>query len=157
MTSGAKDSTSRKNRSTELIAKFINGYAEGWFFAVGESFKDELDIKLTDRKENGKTVKVLTQGPYYSFKEGHTFYDTPDGYLEWQEALKRISLICEVIRGTPNQTGDDQGMISGGVTFTLSKPNRDKTNIETIGQHTVTQDEFVEYLKTGNMPSDKGK
>ncbi len=36
-------------RSDQLIANFIDGYAEGWFMKVPECFKRELDIQLTPR------------------------------------------------------------------------------------------------------------
>ena len=131
----------RQDRSLDLIANFVNGFAEGWYYAVGECFRDELDIKYTLRKEliEGKKKDIMrwTQGPFYSFKEGHTLYDTPKAYLQWSEALKYIRLICEVIRATPNTVSDDNKFINGSVTFTLNKPNYDKTGITNIGQHTM--------------------
>jgi hypothetical protein len=36
-------------RSDQLIANFVNGYADGWFMKVPECFKRELDIQLTPR------------------------------------------------------------------------------------------------------------
>jgi len=36
-------------RSTQLIANFVNGFADGWFMKVPECFKRELDIQLTPR------------------------------------------------------------------------------------------------------------
>lgn len=142
-----------KGRRLHLIASFVNGFAENWYFAVRDCFKDELDIKFTERKENGKTIKRWTQGQGFDFKEGHVIYDTPDAYLTWGEALKRISLVCEVLRGMPNKTKNAKNIEDGWVTFKLSKPNKDKTNIETISQHTISQDEFVQYLKSGQLPS----
>lgn len=45
-------------RSLNLKTNFENGYAQGWYFAVGECFKDQLDIKYTQRikkiKKNNK-------------------------------------------------------------------------------------------------------
>jgi hypothetical protein len=52
-------------RTEQLIAKFINGYASGWEFAVKEVFKDSLDIKETDKTINKKTFKIWTQGVVY--------------------------------------------------------------------------------------------
>ena len=143
----------RQDRSLDLIANFVNGFAEGWYYAVGECFKDELDIKYTLRKEliDGKKKDIMrwTQGPFYSFKEGHTLYDTSKAYLEWSEALKYIRFICEVIHAMPNTVSDKKEFINGFVTFTLKKPNHDKTGITNIGQYTVTQNQFVNYIKTG--------
>jgi hypothetical protein len=51
--------TSRKVERTEhLIAKFVNGYAAGWEFAVKEVFKESLDIKKTTKTINKKPFKL---------------------------------------------------------------------------------------------------
>jgi hypothetical protein len=207
------------DRTRKLIADFENGYAKGWFFAVKECFKDELDIKYTQRVEavkvdgaiqyeevldkNGnvktkkKTKKTMewTQGPYYSFNEGHVIYDTPKAYLIWSEALKYLKVRCEVLRSQPNRFHDKyknwskvtcgqngfweakektqpvcadkkkgaskkiplgnslEKYMNGQVIFKLSKPNKDKTCLETIGQYYLSQLEFIEFLKTGTSPN----
>lgn len=38
-------------RSVDLNARFIDGFADGWYMALTDSFKMELDIKLTERKK----------------------------------------------------------------------------------------------------------
>ena len=114
----------KKKRSLNLIAEFADGYAKDWYFAVGECFKDELDIKYTDRSEDviidgvkqyeiiekkgvkqkrvkKQDVKKWTQDLFYCFADGHTIYDTSKAYLQWDEALKHIKVFCEVLRGTP--------------------------------------------------------
>jgi hypothetical protein len=139
----------RQKRSLKLIANFVDGYAEGWHFAVGKFFREELDIKYTARVVNGKKTMEWTQGRLYNFKEGNTIYDTPKAYLIWGEALKHIKLICEVVRSTPNHLDNNRKFLNGQVTFNLSKPNKDKTGIETIGQYSLSQNDFVEYLRTG--------
>jgi hypothetical protein len=165
----------RENRSLDLIANFVNGYASGWAFAVGECFKDALDIKYTERMEpiiingekqyeiiinkNGKerkkvlTQKVMhwTQGRCYSFLEGYVVYDTPKAYMLWSEALKHIGLICSVIRAYASQVDDDGNFIPGSVTFTLSRPNAAKDGIETIDQYHLNQNDFIQFLKSGKM------
>lgn len=167
----------KKDRSLNLIAKFVDGYAKDWYFAVGECFKDELDIKYTDRieeviidgvkqyeiiEEKGikkkrakkQKVKKWTQGPFYCFAEGHTIYDTSKAYLQWNEALKHIKVICEVLKGVPSHLTNDNEFINGQVTFKLSIPNKDKIGIETIGQYHLDQKDFVGFLKTGNLNND---
>lgn len=144
----------KEKRSLDLIADFVDGYASGWHFAVGECFKDELDIKFTDRVEDGKEVRRWTQGKLYCFAEGHRIYNTPNGYLQWSEALKHLKLICEVVRAIPNKTGPRGRILPGQVTFKLSKPNATQTNVETVGQHHLSQDGFVEFLKTGILKED---
>ena len=159
----------KEKRSLKLIAEFVDGYAKDWYFAVGECFKDELNIKYTvrveeiiiEKKVKKKEVKKWTQGPFYCFAEGHTIYDTSKAYLQWNEALKYIKVICQVLRGTPTYLEEDKKkskkdkkeykIVDGHVTFTLSIPNKDKTGIETIGQYHLIQKDFVEFLKTGNL------
>jgi hypothetical protein len=213
----------KQKRSLNLIANFVNGYADGWYFAVRECLKNELDIKYTERIEpviidgkiqhkiiiqNGKetkkplTKKVMrwTQGSSFSFAEGHIFYDTPNAYLQWDEALKQINLICTVIRAVASRT-DGEGIYSkGSVTFTLANPKsylvpvfppagyprqgelnseiekkmasgdmtqgeeriaydtwiaalptEEKYGIETIGQYHLNQEDFVKFLKSGDL------
>ncbi|MCG8639125.1 MAG: hypothetical protein MI862_05290 [Desulfobacterales bacterium] len=53
----------REKRSKTLIAKFKDGFAEGWFFQVGEFFKPQLDIVHSPRRvdvvdENGVTKQI---------------------------------------------------------------------------------------------------
>ena len=96
-----------------------------------------------------------TQGLCYSFSEGHIIYDCPEGYLKWGEALKRITCACFVKFGAanswsePNPQTKKKKLIHGEVRFRLSKPNEECTSLETIGTYTVTQNEFVSFLKTG--------
>ena len=144
-----ENSQKRQNRSLDLIADFIDGYAKGWHFAVGECFRDQLDIKFTDRVINGKKTKRWTQGPYFCFVEGQVIYDTPKAYLQWSEALKQIKLRCLVLRAVPNRLDSKENLINGAVVFKLSKPNKNKDGLETIGQYDLTQNDFVGFLKTG--------
>jgi hypothetical protein len=171
-------------RSLELIADFVDGYAKDWYFAVMEAFKNELDIKLTLRKEpilvNGKeqwevkkdkegnilyrkdgkprkkkkTKDVLrwTQGRFYCFSEGQVLYDSPKAYLSpWREALKHLNLRCEIVRAIPCTKNDEGYFKHGSVVFTLSKPNGDRTGLKAIDQYHLTQTDFVEYLRTGEL------
>lgn len=134
-----KEKPKREKRSLNLIADFEDGYAEGWYFAVGEAFKDQLDTKLTPRKEDGKTVMRWTQGKLFAFAEGYVLYDIPKAYLPtWGEALKHIKLRCEIIRAVPCSLDDEGYFKSGSVAFTLSEPNKDRTGLETIGQNRYT-------------------
>lgn len=167
----------KQKRCLDLIANFVDGYAEGWFFAVGECFKDELDIKFTDRvepvlvdgkvqyveyvdkkgdikkKKKTRKVKRWTQGPFYAFAEGHIIFDTPNAYRPWAEALQYIGLICNIVRATPNDLDASGYLVHGHVTFTLQEPNIDKSELVTIGQYDVSQNQFVEYLRTGKLNS----
>lgn len=141
----------RQKRSLELIAEFVYGYTKDWYFAVGECFRDELDIKYTQRIENTKKVMRWTQGPFYCFAEGHILYDTPKGYLQWSEALKHIGVVCSVIRATPNLLNDQGAFVNGQVYFKLSKPNQSRTGLDAVDNYQATQNEFVQFLKKGTF------
>src|SRR5690349_8992526 len=89
-------------RSTDLIANFTDGFADGWHMALKESFKMELDIKLTLRKKNKISYIEWTQGPYYCFSEGQLIYDTREAYTCWKDALKNVNVACQVFAAKPN-------------------------------------------------------
>lgn len=74
-------------RSTALIANFNDGYAVGWKFAVKETFKSALDIKLTKITFEGLSYEAWTQGSSYQFQRGDTFYSDTLGYSAWEEFL----------------------------------------------------------------------
>ncbi len=118
------------------------------------NIKKKKDGTPSMRKKT-KAVMRWTQGRYYSFAEGHVVYDTPKGYLElWKDSLKQINLRLEVVRATPNTLDSKGKFINGFVTFTLSKPNPQRTGLVNIGQYDLNQTEFVEFLKTGKIKID---
>lgn len=88
-------------RHTNLIADFVDGYAHGWHMAVKECYRNELDIKYTGRKKHKQSFFEWTQGPYFSFAEGHMFYDTPKAYKKWGDAIKDIKIACKIVSATP--------------------------------------------------------
>jgi hypothetical protein len=162
---GSGEDAGRQKRSLVLIADFVNGYAKDWHFAVGECFRDELDIKLTPRKVDGMDVMRWTQGEEYHFAEGHVVYDTPKAYIQWSEALKHINCVCSVLWATPNKikTITDSNnkkkskLIVGHVRFKLLKPNTERDGLQTVGSYDLTQNEFVEFLKTGLLNGQRVK
>ena len=139
----------RQKRTLKLIADFEDGYAKGWYFAVGEYFKDQLDIKYTQRVEKTKTYMCWTQGRLFSFAEGHMIYDTASVNVKWSEALKRFNVLCSVIRATPDIINEQKRFISGQVDFELLRPNSSGTRLESVDSYHANQKEFVDFLKTG--------
>jgi hypothetical protein len=92
----------QEDRSTVLIATFKDGYTADWRFALPVSFREVLDIKLTERQHLGKTVLTWTQGRLFSIFQGSMMYDTRLAYeLEWGEALKHIGLALQVKKASP--------------------------------------------------------
>ena len=141
-------------RHTQLIADFVKGYAEGWFMAVKECYRNELDIKLTERKQNKQSHSEWTQGLYFSFAEGHLFYDTPKAYIKyrkWGQALKVIKKACKITSSTPTILDKNKNLVEGTVNFTMYKPDKKATSLIAIQDYKVSQREFVEFLKSGQL------
>lgn len=156
-------------RSTELIANFTEGYADGWHMAVKESFRPQLDIKFTNRVDTKPTkegkpyknqIRIWTQGSRIAFDKGHIFFDTPFGHEKWDEALKQINLVCVVIDAKPNDVRKKKAdnnkaymneLIEGFVEIELLIPNHEKTGLISRGLFKISQNEFVEFLIRGNL------
>ena len=166
-------------RSRELIAIFEDGYALGWRFAVREAFRDALDIKLTEEavpvfdaegnhvmvpmfyktgektgepimlksgkprlKKKTRPERVWTQGKEFNFKSGSVLYDTKLAYeLKWGEALKHIKLFVQIVDALPFAM----------LKFKLYRPTKDFSTIEELETIECTQENFVEFLRTGTV------
>jgi len=96
---------SRKiDRSEILIAKFINGYASGWEFAVRKEFKSSLDIKKTKKVINKKTFeeyknnlsKIWSNIGIVKTKEGYTITYIKKGGVFDKIGLKKGDILLEV-------------------------------------------------------------
>ena len=138
-------------RHTNLIANFVNGYADGWFMAVKECYRNQLDIKLTERKKNKQSYLEWTQGPYYSFAEGHLFYDTPKGYKKWNQAIKAIKIACKITSATPTMLDKNKNLLEGAVNFTIYKPDKQFESLVGTRDYKVSQKGFVNFLRTGQV------
>lgn len=99
-------------RMTDLIATFVDGYADGWFMAVKECFKEQLDIRYTEKvitveaadgTKKKRIISEWTQGVCYCFAREHMLYDTPKAYLPWAEALQHMNLACKITSSSPNE------------------------------------------------------
>lgn len=98
---------------------FENGYAEGFQFALPESFRDPLTRKR--------------------FSVGDVFYDTRTAYeLTWGEALKSITVCLQIQQSLPNS-----------IRFSVLKPNKERKALETTETRSVDVDGFIEILKSG--------
>ncbi len=139
----------RVKRSTETL-KPPNSCSSNWYLHVPAAYNDNLDIKLTERIKNEEKVLEWTQGSEFSFKPGYIFYDSPDGYLEWGQAIKKIK-VCLQIDDAADVLPESKKVPRnpGYVRFTVYVPNKNKDNIKMNYQMTLTQDEFVHFLITG--------
>jgi hypothetical protein len=138
-------------RHTNLIANFVNGYADGWFMAVKECYRNQLDIKLTERKKNKQSYLEWTQGPYFSFAEGHLFYDTPKAYKKWNQAIKAIKIACKITSATPTMLDKNKNLLEGVVNFTIYKPDKQLESLIATRDYKVSQEGFVNFLRTGRV------
>jgi hypothetical protein len=138
-------------RHITLIAHFVNGYAEGWYMAVKECYRNELDIKYTERKKIKQSFWEWTQGPYFSFAEGHLFYDTPKAYVKWEKAIKDIKIACQITAATPTILGRNKNLEEGIVNFTIYKPDEKLTALKAVKNYKLSQKKFVNFLETGML------
>ena len=107
----------REERSPILIAVFVNGFAAGWKMAVGEAFKDALDIKFTQGIVGGKKQMVWTQGRIFDFKEGYTIHDVHIPFSEWRETMKHLTLMVQVVKASPSvHVNQETITIEGNIT-----------------------------------------
>jgi hypothetical protein len=153
-------SLKRAKRTTDLIANFVEGYADGWHLALKESFKMELDIKLTERKKNKIAYYEWIQGPYFCFSEGQIFYDVKEAYSCWQDALKKVNLACQIVASKPNiplkilneiSEKTEFWVIEGNVQFVLFRPDEGRTKLIPFVGYNLTQNDFVDFLKNGKL------
>ena len=121
----------------------------GWFMAVKECYRNELDIKYTGRKKHKQSFFEWTQGPYFSFAEGHMFYDTTKAYKKWGEAIKAIKIACKIVSATPTMLDKNKKLVEGMVVFTIYKPDAKLTSLKAVKDYKLSQTEFVNFLKTG--------
>jgi len=145
--SGAK--MDNRKRHSQLVAHFVNGYAKEWDMAVKECYRNELDIKYTERKRNKRSFWEWTQGPYFSFAEGHLFYNTPKAYRKWEEAIRDIKIVCVITAATPTILDRNKNLVEGIVNFTIYKPDEKLTSLKAVKNYKLSQTEFVNFLKTG--------
>jgi hypothetical protein len=147
-------------RSSRLIANFIDGFADGWHMAVKDCLRPQLDIKLTERKRNKLSYEEWTQGPYFCFSEGHMIFDSREGYGRWEDGLKYVSVACQVIEAKPNTPIKSVNLLTekpeftvldGFVKFVLYKPNEERTQMVQFIGYELTQNQFVEFLRTGKI------
>ena len=152
--------TATTKRSADLNVGFIDGFTDGWHMALKESFRMELDIKLTERKKNRISYLEWTQGPYYCFSEGQLFYDAKDAYTCWQDALNKINLACQIVEAKPNIPVKIDNAISGKseyrvfegyVKFLLFKPNEERAQLISYVGYRLSQNDFLSFLKTGEL------
>jgi uncharacterized cupin superfamily protein len=143
----------RQHRVTELM-RSPSDADPNWFMWVPPCFNAALDILETIRILDGRQTLTWTQGSNFSFAAGDVIYNDLRAYNEWSEAMRHIRYCIRITTANPVTPGERLNKRnSGSVTFELLTPNNAATGIECQSRHTVTQDELVRLLITGNCRS----
>lgn len=150
----ANEKPRRESRFTDLLKDPVVDHDSSWAMCLPPAFNDALDIRQTERVVKGKRVLAWTQGAAFSFKAGDTIYDTPTAYDKWSDALRTIHLCIQV------REASGAGLVEGStirhpgvVRFAAFRPNADRASLDPVGEHTLTQDDFVRFLITGKADS----
>lgn len=119
---------------------------------------NRLTIELAypqETPQSGKTRKQTifewTQGPYFSFAEGHLFYNTPKAYSKWEEAIKHIKFACQITSATPTILNRNKNLVEGLVEFTIYEPDENFRSLKALNNYKLSQKEFVSFLQTGAL------
>lgn len=146
-----RSGASKEDRLTDLMRDPFSDATPGWFMHVPKCFNDALDIKQTTRVIGKQSASIWTQGATFTFKTGDLLYDTSKAYELWSLALQHIRVAVQV-RSAIDATSPQPGIPRkpGSVTFDVLEPTEDRTKLVPKGSCTLTQDEFVRMLITGN-------
>jgi len=146
---------SRQSRKAKRLKETLKDpqapHDPGWHFVPGPPFNDALDMRLTESVQEKKATRSWTQGSNFAFKRGDVLFDTPDGYGNWQEALKRVGSCVQVLsaRDVCPPTGEKE-RDPGQVLFAVLRPDGKRTKLERVDELEMTQDEFVRFLILGS-------
>ncbi len=150
LTQPQKGEQKRQGRLEHCLRDPESDNSSGWFTHVPSRFNDALDIRQTERMENGVKKTVWTQGGNFSFKPGDMIHDTEKGYLVWGEALRHILFslcVTSALDVSPAQNAAPR--TPGFVAFDVYAPNSDRTEAILLKNIRLTQDAFVRLLITG--------
>jgi len=145
-----RDPSKRERRSTELLRDPECPGSAGWAMYLPTCFNDALDIRRTTRIEDKTPVERWTQGATFGFHAGDVLYDTPVAYQDWAAARPCIRACIQVRDATPVTPAQPGAPRSPGrVEFDLLRPG--PNDLQPVSQRslTLTQDEFVRGLITG--------
>lgn len=76
----------------------------GWSFYLPPAFREALDIRYMERKNQETELECMAwqQGSSFAFDRGHMIYDTQQAYtLPWAEALEKIEVCLQVTEASP--------------------------------------------------------
>ena len=154
-------------RMERLLADFDkgNGFAKGWRMAVGECFRDSLDIKALKQTEVASEVidneRILkwTQGSTFSFSQGDTIYDTPRAYQRWDIALESICIAFQILQAAPSRPRKEIIYMKRNTSYTGSLAGGNLARRQEVINATppdwVEKNKLIEIVEdaTGKAPS----
>lgn len=140
----------REERLTDLLKPPDEDMSGQWFACVPSCFNAALDISQTQRVTNGQKQLVWTQGSAFAFKKGDILYDSKSGYQEWSVALRTMKTCIQIKEAKDaSPAHDDTSRNPGFVSFSILEPTRSRDNVVEVSRHDMTQDQFVNFLITG--------
>lgn len=143
----------KQKRSLELLKSPDGPPPAEWYFCVPAFFHNALDLKLSDRKKDGRSYQAWTQGADFSFSVGDTLYDTPAAYEPWEQAMKKIRLCAQVVEAVPASGTESGTRFEGRVKIDLLAPDAHRSKLVKKTTVDLTQDEFVSLLIFGPSES----
>ena len=149
----------KEKRYTELLKDPEKSSidCDKWFIYIPPCFNDCLDITKTDRvitdkqTKEKRTKKIWTQGSRFSFHRGCILYNTPLAYQAWAKAVTEIQYCISIHNGEnakPAMGAEERKV--GKVEFSVMVSGFMSNKLESKGEFTLTQDEFVKFLVIGN-------
>ena len=140
----------KPERLSELLRDPDADATPHWFMNVPKCFNEALDIRETTRVIKKTPTLVWTQGSTFAFKPGDILYDTEKASGEWSEALRHIKVSLHIRSATcANSQQPGASRAPGVVSFDVMTPSTDAAHLITISSRTLTQDEFVRLLISG--------
>lgn len=145
-----RQAPAKDERLLDLLKDPETDGTPGWFLNVPRCFNDALDIRQTERKVDGKSSLVWTQGTTFSFKAGDVLYCSPAGHETWAESMAVIK-VCVQIKAASKATSGDGQRNPGTVAFERFHPCPENKRLVCSDRHATTQDGFVRFLITGEV------
>lgn len=151
-----------------LPESWARDWCEGWAFAPSLGHADALGLVLARRQRteerlvDGRLVKektfyrVWTQTSAFDFRAGYLIHSAPSREgVPWGEQIARIGRSVQVLDAMQASPGGSlMARDPGFVSFRLYYPAPRGNRLLPAMSYTLTQDDFVRYLITGDMGED---
>jgi len=139
----------KQKRSLDLLKDPEGPPPRDWFLCTPVFFNNALDLKLSDRKKDGESLEVWTQGADFSFSVGDTLYDTPEAYEPWDQAIRKIQFCAQIVEAVPASGTENGSRFEGRVKADIFLPSPDRTRLLKKTEWETTQDGFVSLILFG--------